>query len=163
MATPRSFSQPPTSFFAYQRQGIHHTPLVACFTPSLVRASLSAFTGNSRTRSRPLLFAAEPCLLETFVAPLPTSASRQCGPAGELSSAEIVFYPSYALFNERHAPSSAARVTCGADRDRTDDIQLAKLALSQLSYSPETRQSASLHGGPGWTRTIDLTLIRRTL
>ena len=26
--------------------------------------------------------------------------------------------------------------TCGADRDRTDDIQLAKLALSQLSYSP---------------------------
>ena len=27
---------------------------------------------------------------------------------------------------------------CGADRDRTDDIQLAKLALSQLSYSPET-------------------------
>jgi hypothetical protein len=26
----------------------------------------------------------------------------------------------------------------GADRDRTDDIQLAKLALSQLSYSPFT-------------------------
>ena len=29
--------------------------------------------------------------------------------------------------------------TCGADRDRTDDIQLAKLALSQLSYSPSSR------------------------
>jgi hypothetical protein len=28
------------------------------------------------------------------------------------------------------------RNICGADRDRTDDIQLAKLALSQLSYSP---------------------------
>src|SRR5207244_1416625 len=26
----------------------------------------------------------------------------------------------------------------GADRDRTDDIQLAKLALSQLSYGPST-------------------------
>ena len=26
--------------------------------------------------------------------------------------------------------------TCGADRSRTDDIQLAKLALYQLSYSP---------------------------
>src|SRR5262245_42096348 len=25
---------------------------------------------------------------------------------------------------------------CGADRARTDDFQLAKLALSQLSYSP---------------------------
>ncbi len=28
----------------------------------------------------------------------------------------------------------------GADRDRTDDIQLAKLALSQLSYGPGTVQ-----------------------
>ena len=28
----------------------------------------------------------------------------------------------------------------GADRDRTDDIKLAKLALSQLSYSPILKQ-----------------------
>ena len=27
----------------------------------------------------------------------------------------------------------------GADRDRTDDLRLAKPALSQLSYSPEKR------------------------
>jgi hypothetical protein len=27
----------------------------------------------------------------------------------------------------------------GADRDRTDDLRLAKPALSQLSYSPEER------------------------
>ncbi len=27
----------------------------------------------------------------------------------------------------------------GADRDRTDDIQLAKLSLSQLSYSPREK------------------------
>ena len=45
-------------------------------------------------------------------------------------SAEIEFYPSYAVFKER------AGTICGADRVRTDDIQLAKLALSQLSYSP---------------------------
>jgi hypothetical protein len=31
---------------------------------------------------------------------------------------------------------SAARVSGGADRDRTDDLRLAKPALSQLSYSP---------------------------
>ena len=31
----------------------------------------------------------------------------------------------------------------GADRDRTDDFQLAKLALSQLSYGPRW------FGGPG--------------
>ena len=27
--------------------------------------------------------------------------------------------------------------TCGAGRDRTDDLRLAKPALSQLSYSPD--------------------------
>jgi hypothetical protein len=37
---------------------------------------------------------------------------------------------------------------CGADRDRTDDFQLAKLALSQLSYSPVPDQRP----GPGGTR-----------
>ncbi len=39
--------------------------------------------------------------------------------------------------------------TCGADRDRTDDIQLAKLALSQLSYGPAQRWS--WYGGSGRT------------
>jgi hypothetical protein len=31
--------------------------------------------------------------------------------------------------------------TCGADRDRTDDLRLAKPALSQLSYSPELERA----------------------
>jgi hypothetical protein len=35
-----------------------------------------------------------------------------------------------------HTEKSFELVLNGADRDRTDDIQLAKLALSQLSYSP---------------------------
>ena len=48
-------------------------------------------------------------------------------------SAEIDFYPSYELVKERLRRVSE---NCGAGRDRTDDIQLAKLALSQLSYSP---------------------------
>jgi hypothetical protein len=82
----------------------------------------------------------------------------------------------------------------GAGRDRTDDLRLAKPALSQLSYSPiyatrahgpgEPRSEAKSirpdptsrlphsslagfrrrrAGGPGWTRTTDLPLIRRTL
>ena len=33
------------------------------------------------------------------------------------------------------------KIACGADRNRTDDIQLAKLALYQLSYSPTKRWS----------------------
>ena len=38
----------------------------------------------------------------------------------------------------------------GADRNRTDDIQLAKLALYQLSYSPTKRWSPERYGGPRW-------------
>jgi hypothetical protein len=36
---------------------------------------------------------------------------------------------------------SSKRSACGADRNRTDDIQLAKLALYQLSYSPIKRSA----------------------
>ena len=46
--------------------------------------------------------------------------------------------------------SDAVRIaknqTGGADRDRTDDLRLAKPALSQLSYSPQLAR----RGGPGW-------------
>lgn len=54
----------------------------------------------------------------------------------------------------------------GARRDRTDDLMLAKHALSQLSYGPKgsSRQAKRpVHGGPGTTRTSDLTLIRGAL
>ena len=46
----------------------------------------------------------------------------------------------------------------GANRDRTDDLLLAKQALSQLSYGPIKRI-----GGSGKSRTSDLTLIRGAL
>lgn len=42
-------------------------------------------------------------------------------------------------------------------RDRTADLLRARQALSQLSYNP------IVSGGSEWTRTTDLTLIRRTL
>jgi hypothetical protein len=40
-----------------------------------------------------------------------------------------------------------AHANGGADRDRTDDLKLAKLALSQLSYGPGFDDAAD--GGPG--------------
>ena len=40
--------------------------------------------------------------------------------------------------------------TCGADRSRTDDIQLAKLALYQLSYSPNKRVAEKRVGLDGF-------------
>ncbi len=49
----------------------------------------------------------------------------------------------------------------GAKRDRTADLLLARQALSQLSYGPKL--GFKLYGGPWWTRTTDLTLIRGAL
>ena len=46
---------------------------------------------------------------------------------------------------EREVPAKSG----GADRSRTDDIQLAKLALYQLSYSP-TAAGVPEGGGPRW-------------
>ena len=51
----------------------------------------------------------------------------------------------------------------GARRSRTDDILLAKQALYQLSYGPIFFRRTLNPGWPGQTRTVDLTLIRRTL
>ena len=45
----------------------------------------------------------------------------------------------------------------GGERDRTDDLLLAKQALSQLSYTPDEI------GGSGWIRTIDPRLIKTVL
>ena len=48
--------------------------------------------------------------------------------------------------------TSKAKTFGGARRDRTDDLMLAKHALSQLSYGPVSRLAgAQSRGGPGRT------------
>ena len=55
----------------------------------------------------------------------------------------------------------------GADRDRTDDLRLAKPPLSQLSYGPlaslPVPPAGPLLGGSGWARTNDPRLIKTVL
>jgi hypothetical protein len=52
--------------------------------------------------------------------------------------------------NSHDAPEREVPVESGgADRNRTDDIQLAKLALYHLSYSPNQAR-VSEGGGPRW-------------
>ena len=64
---------------------------------------------------------------------------------------------------ERHLRS----YTSGAEGIRTPDPLLARQVLSQLSYNPRlgfySLLSVSSDSGLKWTRTIDLTLIRRAL
>ena len=46
--------------------------------------------------------------------------------------------PAFARWATAWSPSSLSRAKAsGADRDRTDDLKLAKLPLSQLSYGPD--------------------------
>ena len=84
--------------------------------------------------------------------------------------------------------SALCVLTGGAERDRTDDLLLAKQALSQLSYSPfrfatlccSVPRVRLVHfgasrldwlatrailrsGGSGWIRTIDPRLIKTVL
>jgi hypothetical protein len=54
----------------------------------------------------------------------------------------------------------------GGERVRTDGLLRARQALSQLSYTPDILSAEALaqaDGGPGWTRTTDLTIISRVL
>src|SRR5215210_1772614 len=58
------------------------------------------------------------------------------------------------LIDSGRVPASAAAAPGGARRDRTDDLMLAKHALSQLSYGPiwavpEGDADSAIGGGPG--------------
>ena len=50
----------------------------------------------------------------------------------------------------RRLDEAGHSVIGGANRDRTDDLKLAKLALSQLSYGPVVVE-IGCYGGPGKT------------
>jgi hypothetical protein len=96
------------------------------------------------------VFASPPCLTA------PKRATFEVG-----TSVENFTQQKLQLTLRMHLSKNVLRTTaetCGADRDRTDDIQLAKLALSQLSYSPDCRVGATAclppvreNGGPRWT------------
>ena len=64
---------------------------------------------------------------------------------------------------ERFVPLRGTGLTGGADRDRTDDLLLAKQALSQLSYGPAgqipaigSRRIAEWRAWPEWWAWEDL-------
>ena|SRR5579859_4906789 len=63
-------------------------------------------------------------------------------------------------------PASSTLKDGGDGRDRTGDPLLAKQVLSQLSYIPPPSSAGRptpKNGGPNWSRTSHLTLIRGAL
>ena len=72
------------------------------------------------------------------------------------------------LYGRRERRSGPSLASGGDSGARTRSLRLAKPALSQLSYIPGSgvrggSPRAGSVGGPGWTRTTHLTLIRRAL
>ena len=61
------------------------------------------------------------------------------------------FFRTPKLFDFRRLDEAGHSVIGGANRDRTDDLKLAKLALSQLSYGPVVVEIFGGSGGPGKT------------
>ena len=52
------------------------------------------------------------------------------------SSFMLTFFVNILLIHSFKELFSALNGLCGANRDRTDNLRLARAALSQLSYSP---------------------------
>ena len=144
LATPRGFSQRATSFIASQCQGIHQMPLLCLISRfvsetddlAIARISLGSFRAGDdpHPRKRPCYPFLPLCLGDRARnLDFKTSSDKRCQ-------------------RTNSAPSSGAiRVLCdgGGRRDRTDDLLLAKQALSQLSYAPEILR---LRSGPGFGR-----------
>ena len=177
-AAPQGLSQRTTSFIASQRQGIHRM-LLRHLIALMIDVRRSAADADSiqkdhwlpnlsvrehACRTHPITGAVEAIAGRRAMSRLPTVGyipSSRC----QTPAATPYGRDANCSFDSGHVPRAPPRHPGGARRDRTDDLMLAKHALSQLSYGPDLEQSGSsaINGGPGTTRTSDLTLIRGAL
>ena len=107
---------------------------------------------------------------DRFVATHPVLRGRATRTAGRSRGSAQATHKIYEAAARRGRPSLESGGDSGA---RTRSLRLAKPALSQLSYIPRAKPAAGTPfpgppvsqdvGGPGWTRTTHLTLIRRAL
>src|SRR5712691_2042053 len=160
-AAPHGLSQRTTSFIASQRQGIHqmllrhlialtidvHSPRQRSFDHSVALM----IAGSRRIRERPML-ASQPIQTDVSVATalapsIPSVRPEIAWPAfGWLLLHDVKqrnfpladFAAAWNWFLTDEAPEFG-----GARRNRTDDLLLAKQALSQLSYGPGPRAPSS--------------------
>ncbi len=137
LATPRSFSQPTTSFIASQCQGIRQTPLL-CLISQLLFVSEDLSLDDLRLvpcRGRPPR-RERPCVLLTlFLPPHLGDGARKSRLQTSLSDERC----QRTIRCRLHRVSLHLCDGGGGRRDRTDDLLLAKQALSQLSYAPVRR------------------------
>ena len=133
LATPRSLSQPTTSFIASQCQGIRQTPLL-CLIPQLFVSEGQSFDHPSARSVQGTTPTTKTALFTYPFLPL------RLGDGARKSRLQT-------SSDERCQRTNRCRLhrvslhLCdgGGRRDRTDDLLLAKQALSQLSYAPVER------------------------
>ena len=142
-AAPQGLSQRTTSFIASQRQGIHQM-LFRHLIALMIHARRKAI-GNTpnpaavdqKDRS---WIAPGTCLPNTTGPNGPSKGRSWCRGQSPNRSCSL-----FTMSNTRRGPKGRPRIhksfrtrqpAGGARRDRTDDLKLAKLALSQLSYGP---------------------------
>ena len=153
-AAPHGLSQRTTSFIASQRQGIHRIPLrhliALIIDAHRSAAALFPFENEICIDRKTSLLQTHPRALRSrdahlLVARLQLERSRSIEDdrmhflftmtdnthLDLASNAELCFRTSCDARSFGDPPSGGAR------RDRTDDLMLAKHALSQLSYGPE--------------------------
>jgi hypothetical protein len=140
-APPHSLSQRTTSFIASCHQGIHEMPL----------SRLIALIINARSAAESLI------RKDQIMRDKPNS--RAVGAAAlRRSRVGPQAYPFFTMVRSAPSPDGLAKMcshtlgkrSCdvgGARRDRTDDLKLAKLALSQLSYGPNPFLTVARHKG----------------
>ena len=149
-AAPQGLSQRTTSFIASQRQGIHRMPLRhlitlmidvrrSAATDSIQKDHLLPNPSGPPEGDRPVREHA--CRTHPIPARLSHAGrwaivspnSRICSLFTISNIRQPLLQGRRIAFDTEHATSGGAR------RDRTDDLMLAKHALSQLSYGPEWR------------------------
>ena len=137
LATPRSFSQPTTSFIASQCQGIRQTPLLCLISQLLFvsedrshdRSSARSVQGTTPTTKTAL------CSTYPFLPLRLGDGARKSRLQTSLSDEQC----QRTIRCRKHRVSLHLCDGGGGRRDRTDDLLLAKQALSQLSYAPVRR------------------------
>ena len=156
LATPRRLSQLTTSFIASCHQGIHRLPLrsltnmISVFTivPSTRRSLTLERARASQCGMRTSRHSVTQRRYSFIKDRLVTAGHDLLEVPAALSTNYSSLSMGWPSVQETHGTehsqrgSTRAKTNGGADRDRTDDLRLAKPALSQLSYSPTCQTAA---------------------
>ena len=152
---PEAYRSLTTSFFGSWCQGIHTCAHISLTNSSLESSLSSLFL--TPTCQRPS--SGDRSLRRRFC------TRRSGGTVGATPLHEALSTTFSCTTEPPHLP-----IRYGDGRNRTGDLLVANQTLYQLSYAPSDSHTPRRPGGPlgrsgrpEWTRTTDLSLIRRTL